>query len=451
LTGDAWTGPSSVSIAAAAATYLTWMTNTAGQTEQAAYQARAAAAAYQAAFAMMVPPPVIAANRTLLATLVATNFLGQNTPAIAATEAHYAEMWAQDASAMYGYAGSSASATQLTSFTPPAPTTTNAAGLAAQSAAVAQAAGSAAGTPAQTVLSTLPQLVSALHLHRRHNHSRGSRRWSSRYLRLRRRVSSQRPQTICRRSVSRMALVIDDMLDLGITRVSRWIFNCYVLRSREGAVVVDAGLPWVASDLAAVLDRLGGTVHAVVATHGHSDHVAGAAKVAVRHRAPIWLPVNTLTYLDGARPRTPTPVEIVRIWPTLFDQPLDPVGVAGSVSGARVAGYGTPFGMRWTGPSPSGGLVDGQPLPGAPEWTVINASGHTDDSIALWNPATRTLLSGDAVLTARGKAWHTPEIVDAASAAATRKRLEELPVAHLLPGHGRPVHVDETVWPSQRR
>ena len=45
--------------------------------------------------------------------------LGQNTPAIAATEAQYAEMWAQDAAAMYGYAGSSAAASQLTSFIRP--------------------------------------------------------------------------------------------------------------------------------------------------------------------------------------------------------------------------------------------------------------------------------------------------------------------------------------------
>jgi PPE-repeat protein len=161
LTGDAWLGPSSVSMVAAAATYVAWLTRTAGQAEQAANQARAAVAAYETAFAMTVPPPVIAANRSLLAALVATNFLGQNTPAIAATEAHYAEMWAQDAAAMYGYAGSSASATQLTPFTPPAPAT-NAAKLAAQSAAVAQAAGSAVGTPAQTVLSTVPQLISTL-------------------------------------------------------------------------------------------------------------------------------------------------------------------------------------------------------------------------------------------------------------------------------------------------
>ena len=53
---------------------------------------------------MTVPPPVIAANRTQLMSLTATNFFGQNTPAIAATEAQYSEMWAQDAAAMYGYA-----------------------------------------------------------------------------------------------------------------------------------------------------------------------------------------------------------------------------------------------------------------------------------------------------------------------------------------------------------
>jgi PPE-repeat protein len=161
LTSDAWLGPSSASMAAAAATYLAWMSSTAGQAEQTANQARAAAAAYETAFAMTVPPPVIAANRSLLAALVATNFLGQNTPAIVATDAHYAEMWAQDAAAMYGYAGSSASATQLTPFTAPGPTT-NAGGLAAQSAAVTQAAGSAPGTSAHTVMSTAPQLVSAV-------------------------------------------------------------------------------------------------------------------------------------------------------------------------------------------------------------------------------------------------------------------------------------------------
>ncbi len=248
-----------------------------------------------------------------------------------------------------------------------------------------------------------------------------------------------------------MSLVVEDLPDLGVTRLSRWVFNCYVLSGGGGAVVVDAGLPHVARDLAPILDRRGGSLQAVVATHGHSDHVAGAAELVRRYRAPIWLPEKTFAYLDGARPRTPTPARAARIWPTLVDQPFDGVGAAGLLSGARLAGYGTPAGMRWSGPRPEGALDEGQPVPGAPEWTVINAGGHTDDSVALWNPDTRTLLSGDAVLTVRGKVWHTPEFVDADRAAVTRTRLERLPVAHLLPGHGRPVHADETVWPLQRR
>jgi PPE-repeat protein len=105
-----------------------------------------------------VPPPIIAANRALLMSLIATNFLGQNTPAIAATEAHYAEMWAQDAAAMFGYAGSSATASRVTPFTGP-PQTTNPAGAGGQAAAVAHAVGTSAGTNIQSVLT---QLMSAV-------------------------------------------------------------------------------------------------------------------------------------------------------------------------------------------------------------------------------------------------------------------------------------------------
>ena len=136
-----WQGPSSAAAASAAAPYTAWLSNTAAQAEQTASQAQAAAAAYEAAFAASIPPPLIEANRALLAALVATNFLGQNTPAIAATEATYAEFWAQDAGAMYGYAGAATTASQLTPFTA-APATTNDTGQATQSAATAQSAAS---------------------------------------------------------------------------------------------------------------------------------------------------------------------------------------------------------------------------------------------------------------------------------------------------------------------
>jgi PPE-repeat protein len=136
LTSSGWQGPSSAAAADAAAPYTAWLSSTAAQAEQTAAQAQAAAGAYEAAFAASIPPPVIAANRATLALLVATNLLGQNTPAIAANEATYAEFWAQDAVAMYGYAGASTTATQLTSFSAP-PATTNDSGQATQSAAAA--------------------------------------------------------------------------------------------------------------------------------------------------------------------------------------------------------------------------------------------------------------------------------------------------------------------------
>jgi PPE-repeat protein len=110
---------------------------------------------------MTVPPPMVTANRTQLATLVATNILGQNTPAIAANEAEYAGMWAQDAGAMYGYAGQSAAATQLTPFTVPAQTT-NSGGAASQSAVVTAAAANSAGTGAQSTLSQLTTTLQGL-------------------------------------------------------------------------------------------------------------------------------------------------------------------------------------------------------------------------------------------------------------------------------------------------
>lgn len=158
LTSGSWLGPASTSMAAAAAPYTAWMNTTAAQAEETAAKAKAAAAAYESAFSLTVPPTVVATNRTELATLVATNVLGQNTAAIAANEATYAEMWAQDAAAMYGYAGQSAEASQLTSFATPAQTT-NPAGAATQSAAVNAAAGSSTSTGMQSTLSQLTSTV----------------------------------------------------------------------------------------------------------------------------------------------------------------------------------------------------------------------------------------------------------------------------------------------------
>jgi PPE-repeat protein len=160
LTSGPWVGPSSARMVSAVVPYVGWLTTAGAQAEESASQARAAAGAFEAAFALTVPPYVVAANRVLLMTLIATNFFGQNTPAIMATEAQYMEMWAQDAAAMYGYAAASAAATVFAPYQSP-PNTTSPEGLIQQAVAVAEAVAQPAGTSGHTAAATSSQLSSA--------------------------------------------------------------------------------------------------------------------------------------------------------------------------------------------------------------------------------------------------------------------------------------------------
>jgi PPE-repeat protein len=154
LASDEWNGPASAAMASAVQPYIAWMQETAAQAAQAATQAQAATAAYEQAFASTVAPPLVAANRAETAAAVQANVFGQYTPLIMQLEAQYGEMWAQDAAAMYTYAGQSASAAQVTPFASPA-ATTNPGGTASQAAAVSSATGNSAATGTQNILSQL--------------------------------------------------------------------------------------------------------------------------------------------------------------------------------------------------------------------------------------------------------------------------------------------------------
>lgn len=151
---EPWMGPAAAAMAAAATPYVGWLAATAALAKETATQARAAAEAFGTAFAMTVPPSLVAANRSRLMSLVAANILGQNSAAIAATQAGYAEMWAQDAAVMYSYEGASAAASALPPFTPPVQGTGPAGPAAA--AAATQAAGAGAVADAQATLAQLP-------------------------------------------------------------------------------------------------------------------------------------------------------------------------------------------------------------------------------------------------------------------------------------------------------
>lgn len=162
LIATSWQGPSSLSMATAAAPYVVWILATAAQSEAAGVAATQAAAVFETARAGVVPPAVIEANRNALQALIASNFMGVNTSAIAATIAAYDEMWVQDATVLYGYSADAAGLSGGLAATPfiPPPPNTNPAGLATQGLAVTEAGGKAAGNASQKVANASLQTTS---------------------------------------------------------------------------------------------------------------------------------------------------------------------------------------------------------------------------------------------------------------------------------------------------
>lgn len=136
---ESWDGASSAAMARAVHPFLLWLRATAEQSRQMAVSAEAAATAFDVVHSTVVRPALVAANRTRLAQLLATNRFGSNTAAIAETEGQYQAMWADNSAALTRYQAASAQATTLPQFSSPVAVASPAA--AAAQAGVVPAAG----------------------------------------------------------------------------------------------------------------------------------------------------------------------------------------------------------------------------------------------------------------------------------------------------------------------
>ncbi|KQH77915.1 hypothetical protein AO501_31460 [Mycobacterium gordonae] len=124
LTESPWQGPSATAMTELALSHTCWLRDAATNAADAARHAASAAAAYDAALAATVPLEALTGNRMQLISLAVSNILGLNAPAIAAAEAEYERMWAQDVVAMSDYyAGAAAAVARLSPWqaTPTAP------------------------------------------------------------------------------------------------------------------------------------------------------------------------------------------------------------------------------------------------------------------------------------------------------------------------------------------
>jgi len=238
--------------------------------------------------------------------------------------------------------------------------------------------------------------------------------------------------------------------------------NCYALIDRDGATVIDPGLPGEAS-WRALMERLRDAdlelrhIHTVFVTHSHPDHFGGATRIAreagariVAHRSFDW-PRGPSHHAEvSADDLAAQREELAR---QLLE---DPEAIA-ALERAR-----SPWGSGQRTPSPvaaerwqrfARGELRNVPLVSDPvehgqvlrlgqrDWCVHHTPGHTQDHVCLQDPDTGVFLAGDHVLPTI-----TPHISGVGTGPdplkaylASLGQLAEVPsVSTVLPAHGHP-------------
>ena len=161
------------------------------------------------------------------------------------------------------------------------------------------------------------------------------------------------------------------------------------------------------------LSRSLADIDLIVLTDMHQDALSGLETLRRNCAAPIAASANALTsaQTEGQKPQ---PHYGIAGHPTTFSSL--------SIQQARLVNI-------W--------LQDD--LPHHPEWRVITNTGHTVDSICLYNPFTGELLSGDTVIVTDNGTLLLRRGINRSQLNETLRVLRSLPVRYLYPGHGRQI------------
>lgn len=199
----------------------------------------------------------------------------------------------------------------------------------------------------------------------------------------------------------------------------------YVVRTDQGVVLVDAGMKSDGSDVTYALEELGlalGDVRAILLTHWHNDHAAGAGEIAARTGARVVCLSAEAPFL-----RRETATGGVLGWISDAVPEVGPFVLAKGLLGSAP--------MRAVEPTdlPS----DGDEVLG---FRVLATPGHTEGHAAYLLEREGVLFAGDALAFIEGKLRFMARAVtpDLETARASMERLLRYPFSVVCPGHRGP-------------
>ncbi len=180
--------------------------------------------------------------------------------------------------------------------------------------------------------------------------------------------------------------------------------NCSIFGDEQSgdAIVIDPGDE--IEKITGILNEHQLKAKAIVITHAHIDHVAGAQKLRELTNAPVYMDKRDLVLLDM----------------------LD--------AQARWLGVETPRRTEIDIPASDGTILH----LGAADFQIIQTPGHTPGSVSVWIPAENKLIAGDTLFRDSIGRTDLPGGDSRQILSSIKTRLLSLPEdAAVIPGHGQ--------------